>query len=56
MGDWQQGLTTIKLPRNSEFDFIYKWHINDVAHTATLKNISCTADSLAENNLMEEKE
>ncbi len=50
VGDWQQGFTTIKLPRETKFDFIYKWQLDGVAHTGVLKNISCAPDSLPETN------
>jgi len=48
VGDWQQGFTTIKLPRESEFDLIYKWKLDGVAHTGTLKNLKCAPESLPE--------
>ncbi len=48
VGDWQQGFTTIKLPRETVFDFIYTWQLDGVAHTGILKNISCAPDSLPE--------
>ncbi len=50
VGDWQQGFTTIKLPRETRFDFIYKWQLDGVTHTGVLKNISCAPDALAEIN------
>ena len=48
VGDWQQGFTTIKLPRNTEFDLIYKWKLNGVAHTGVLENVKCAPESLPE--------
>jgi len=48
IGDWQQGFTTIKLPRNTEFDMIFKWQLDGVLHTGTLENISCAPESLPE--------
>lgn len=48
VGDWQQGFTTIKLPRETEFDFIFKWQLDGVAHTGVLKNIRCAPESLPE--------
>ncbi len=45
VGDWQQGFTTIKLPRESEFNFIYKWKLDDVAHAGTIKNVKCAPES-----------
>jgi hypothetical protein len=46
VGDWQQGFTTIELPRNTEFDMIFKWQLDGVEHTGTLKNIKCAPESL----------
>ena len=50
VGDWQQGFTTVKLPRETEFDFIYKWQLDGVAHTGIIKNIKCAPESLPEIN------
>ncbi len=41
VGDWQQGFTTVKVPRNEHFDLNYRWTLDGVAHTGTLKNLSC---------------
>jgi hypothetical protein len=49
VGDWQQGFTTIKLPRNTEFDMIFKWQLDGVEHTGTLENIKCAPESLSQN-------
>ena len=46
IGDWQQGFTTIKLPRNSEFDLIYNWKLDGVKHEAVLENLRCPPVSL----------
>lgn len=46
VGDWQQGFTTIKLPRDKEFDLIYKWNLDGVAHSGTLKDLKCAPESL----------
>jgi hypothetical protein len=48
VGDWQQGFTTINLPRESEFDLIYKWELDGVAHTGVLKGLKCAPESLPE--------
>jgi hypothetical protein len=45
-GDWQQGFTTIKLARESEFDLIFKWQLDGVKHSGELKNIKCAPESL----------
>jgi hypothetical protein len=50
VGDWQQGFTTIQLPRETSFDFIYKWQLDGVAHTGVIKNMRCAPDALAEAN------
>lgn len=50
VGDWQQGFTTIKLPRETEFDFIYKWQLDGVTHTGILENMKCAPESLPETN------
>jgi len=47
VGDWQQGFTTIKLPRESEFDLIYSWQLNGVEHKGVLKRLRCAPESLA---------
>ncbi|NOQ68576.1 MAG: hypothetical protein GQ573_00465, partial [Gammaproteobacteria bacterium] len=46
VGDWQQGFTTINLPRESEFDLIYKWELDGVAQTGVLKNLKCAPETL----------
>ncbi len=48
VGDWQQGFTTIKLPREATFDLIYKWQLDGVPHTGVIKNVRCAPDSLPE--------
>jgi len=48
VGDWQQGFTTIDLPRETEFDLIFKWQLDGVMHTGTLENIRCAPESLPE--------
>ncbi len=50
VGDWQQGFTTINLPRESEFDLIYKWELDGVAHTGVLKNLKCAPEILPGTN------
>jgi len=46
VGDWQQGFTTIKLARDSEFDLIYSWQLDGVTHTAVLHGLKCAPESL----------
>lgn len=50
VGDWQQGFTTVKLPRETEFDLIYKWQLDGVPYTGVLENIKCAPESLPETN------
>jgi len=47
VGDWQQGFTTIKLPRESKFDLIYKWELDGKAHTGILENLQCAPETLS---------
>ena len=46
VGDWQQGFTTIKLPRESRFDLHYTWTLDGVAHSGTLKDLSCAPENI----------
>lgn len=46
VGDWQQGFTTIKLPRDSEFDLIYRWSLDGKPYSGVLKNMKCPPASL----------
>ncbi len=47
-GDWQQGFTTIKLPRDSEFTLTYKWSINGIEHTDIFEDLRCAPGKLSE--------
>lgn len=44
VGDWQQGFTTIKLPRESTFNFFYSWTLDDKIYTGNIKNLQCAPD------------
>jgi hypothetical protein len=46
VGDWQQGFTTIDLPRESEFDLIYKWQLDGIHHVGVLENVRCAPETL----------
>ncbi len=46
VGDWQQGFTTIKLPRNAVFDLTYTWTLDGKHHSETFKAISCAPENL----------
>jgi len=48
VGDWQQGFTTIDLPRDSEFDLIYNWQLDGEMHSGVLKNVKCAPEMLSE--------
>lgn len=47
-GDWQQGFTTIKLPRDSEFSLTYKWSLNGTEHTDIFEGLRCAPEQLSE--------
>lgn len=47
-GDWQQGFTTIKLPRDSNFSLTYKWSINGIEHTDIFEGLRCAPEQLSE--------
>ena len=47
-GDWQQGFTTIKLPRDSKFSLTYKWSINGTEHTDIFEGLRCAPEQLSE--------
>lgn len=46
VGDWQQGFTTINLPRDSEFDLLIRWRLDGVKHEAKFENLRCAPESL----------
>lgn len=41
IGDWSQGFTTIKVPREESFDLIYSWSLDGNKHEGKIKNMSC---------------
>ncbi len=47
-GDWQQGFTTIKLPRESSFDLSYKWKINGIQYSDKFERLRCAPEQLSE--------
>lgn len=51
IGDWQQGFTTIKLPRNAVFDLTYTWTLDGKRYSETIKDISCAPENLPEHLL-----
>jgi len=46
VGDWQQGFTTIKLPRQSEFAITYKWTLDGVEHSDIFEGLRCAPDTI----------
>jgi hypothetical protein len=46
VGDWQQGFTTIKLPRETEFDLIYRWQLDGKPYQGVLENLKCAPESI----------
>jgi len=46
VGDWQQGFTTVKLPREAEFDLIYRWQLDGVEHEGVLEGLKCAPEQL----------
>ncbi len=47
-GDWQQGFTTIKLPRESEFTLTYKWSLDGKEYTDQFEGLRCGPETLPE--------
>lgn len=45
-GDWSQGFTTIKLPRDESFDLVYNWKLNGENYVGKISNMSCAPISL----------
>ena len=52
VGDWQQGFTTIKTPRESKFDLTVNWTLDDngksVSYSNTIKGIACPPQTIIE--------
>jgi hypothetical protein len=46
-GDWQQGFTTVKLPRESKFDFTYQWKLDGIEYSDTIEGMSCAPESIS---------
>ena len=47
-GDWQQGFTTIKLPRESAFTLTYKWSLDGKEYTDQFEGLRCGPEKLTE--------
>lgn len=55
VGDWQQGFTTIKLPRETSFDLIYRWSLDGQAHQGILRGMKCAPDELPASVMADDK-
>jgi len=45
-GDWAQGFTTVKLPRDVSFDLIYRWKLDGAEHVATIPEMRCPPEEV----------
>ncbi len=46
VGDWSQGFTTVKLPRESIFDLIYSWTVKGETHVGRIEKLRCAPEQL----------
>lgn len=46
VGDWGQGFTTLKLPRDTHFDLDYSWRQHGKTFHAILEGLQCAPDQL----------
>jgi hypothetical protein len=46
-GDWNQGFTTIKLPRHSNFDLVYTWAVDGEKFSNTISKMQCAPEQLS---------
>jgi len=46
VGDWQQGFTTIRLPRNTKFDLFYNWKLGNKKFSGVVKNMQCAPENI----------
>ena len=46
VGDWQQGFTTVKTSRESQFSFTYTWRLDGVQYSDTIEGMACAPESL----------
>lgn len=46
VGDWSQGFTTVKLPRESVFDLVYSWTIQGETHVGRIEKLHCPPEQL----------
>lgn len=48
VGDWSQGFTTVKLPREKPFDLVYSWSLEGKNYVGKIKNVYCAPENLPE--------
>ncbi len=46
VGDWSQGFTTVKLPRESVFDLLYSWTVEGETHVGRIEKLRCPPKQL----------
>ncbi len=44
-GDWNQGMTSYRVPRGGTFDLHYVWHSEGKTHEDILRGARCAEDS-----------
>lgn len=44
-GDWAQGFTTVKLPRDKPFDLVISWELEGKKHAGKIKNVRCAPEN-----------
>ena len=47
VGDWSQGFTTVKLPRESVFDLVYSWTVGEETHVGRIESMRCPPERLS---------
>lgn len=47
VGDWAQGFTTVKLPRDSTFDLEISWTVGDEQHAGVIEDMECPPERLS---------
>ncbi|MDJ0871866.1 MAG: hypothetical protein QNJ87_08855 [Gammaproteobacteria bacterium] len=48
VGDWSQGFTTVRLPRESVFDLVYSWTVEGKTHVSRIEELRCAPEHLPE--------
>ncbi|MCA1978199.1 MAG: hypothetical protein LDL19_03085 [Thiobacillus sp.] len=44
-GDWNQGMTTFRVPRGERFDLEFVWHAAGKRYSGTLEGVHCAAEA-----------